>query len=136
VEKSPEIPSFLLTLVEGRFKLCSVTPFHHLPRERPLGGLAVSSTKTINKADLVSMVADKTEMSKTDAATAVDSVLDAITSALKKGMEVRLVGFGNFYVNNRKAGEGRNPQTGEKIKIPASKQPKFKAGKGLKDAIN
>lgn len=101
-----------------------------------LGGLAVSSNKTINKADLIAMVAEKTEMSKTDAATAIDSVLDSVTGALKKGMEVRLVGFGNFYVNHRKAGEGRNPQTGEKIKIPASKQPKFKAGKGLKDAIN
>ena len=92
----------------------------------------MSSTKTINKADLVSMVADKTEMSKTDAATAVDSVLDSITSALKKGMEVRLVGFGNFYVNNRKAGEGRNPQTGEPMKIKASKSLRFKPSSQLK----
>jgi len=93
-------------------------------------------SKTINKADLVGMVADKTEMSKTDAAAAVDSVLDVITGELKQGNEVRLVGFGTFHVTRRKAGEGRNPQTGEKINIPASNQPKFKAGKALKDAIN
>jgi DNA-binding protein HU-beta len=93
-------------------------------------------SNTINKADLVGMVADKTEMSKTDAAVAVDAMLDAITSVLQKGMEVRLVGFGTFHVTRRKAGEGRNPQTGEAIKIPASNQPKFKAGKALKDAIN
>ena len=93
-------------------------------------------SKTINKADLVGMVADKTEMSKTDAAAAVDSVLDVITGELKQGNEVRLVGFGTFHVTRRKAGEGRNPQTGEKIKIPASNQPKFKAGKALKDVIN
>ncbi|MGE0660872.1 MAG: HU family DNA-binding protein [Reyranellaceae bacterium] len=93
-------------------------------------------SKTVNKADLVGMVADSTEMSKTDAAAAVDSVLDCITGELKKGNEVRLVGFGTFHVTRRKAGEGRNPQTGEKIAIPASNQPKFKAGKALKDAIN
>ncbi len=93
-------------------------------------------SNTINKADLVGMVADKTEMSKTDAAVAVDAMLDAITSVLQKGMEVRLVGFGTFHVTRRKAGEGRNPQTGAAIKIPASNQPKFKAGKALKDAIN
>jgi DNA-binding protein HU-beta len=93
-------------------------------------------SNTINKADLVGMVADKTEMSKTDAAVAVDAMLDAITSVLQKGMEVRLVGFGTFHVTHRKAGEGRNPQTGATIQIPASNQPKFKAGKALKDAIN
>ena len=93
-------------------------------------------SNTINKADLVGMVADKTEMSKTDAAVAVDAMLDAITSVLQKGMEVRLVGFGTFHVTRRKAGEGRNPQTGATIQIPASNQPKFKAGKALKDAIN
>ena len=66
----------------------------------------------------------------------MDGVFDAITDALKKGDEVRLVGFGTFTVARRAASEGRNPRTGEKIQIPASKQPKFKAGKGLKDAIN
>jgi len=93
-------------------------------------------SNTINKADLVGMVAEKTEMSKTDVAATVDAVLDAITSILKEGREVRLVGFGTFHVTRRKAGEGRNPQTGETIQIPASNQPKFKAGKALKDALN
>jgi DNA-binding protein HU-beta len=75
-------------------------------------------------------------MSRTDATRAVDGVFDAITTALKNGDEVRLVGFGTFTVASRAASEGRNPRTGEKIQIPATKQPKFKAGKGLKDAIN
>ena len=73
---------------------------------------------------------------KADAAKAVDGVFDAITDALKTGDEVRLIGFGTFVVSDRAASEGRNPRTGEKITIPASKQPKFKPGKGLKDAIN
>ncbi|MDF3074668.1 MAG: hupB [Alphaproteobacteria bacterium] len=94
------------------------------------------SNTTVNKADLVGMVADKTETSKSDVAATVDAVLDAITSILKEGREVRLVGFGTFHVTRRKAGEGRNPQTGATIQIAASNQPKFKAGKALKDAIN
>jgi len=75
-------------------------------------------------------------MSKADAAKAVDGVFDAITGSLQSGGEVRVVGFGTFSVGNRKATTGRNPRTGESIQIPASKQPKFKAGKGLKDAVN
>ncbi len=90
----------------------------------------------MNKNDLVGVISTKTGMSRTDATRAVDGVFDAITSALTKGDEVRLVGFGTFTVARRAASEGRNPRTGEKIKIPASKQPKFKAGKGLKDAVN
>ncbi|MCW8971404.1 MAG: HU family DNA-binding protein [Rhodospirillales bacterium] len=90
----------------------------------------------MNKNDLVAAVATSAGLSKADAAKAVDGVFDSITGALKKGGEVRLVGFGTFSVANRAASEGRNPRTGEKIKIPASKQPKFKAGKGLKDAVN
>lgn len=89
----------------------------------------------MNKNDLVAAVADTAGLSKADAGKAVDAVFDAITGALKKGDEVRLVGFGTFAVAARAASEGRNPRTGEKISIPASKQPKFKAGKGLKDAI-
>ena len=89
----------------------------------------------MNKNDLVTAVASSTGLSKTDAAHAVDGVFHAITAALKSGGEVRLVGFGTFAVAARAASEGRNPRTGDKIKIPASKQPKFKAGKGLKDAI-
>ena len=90
----------------------------------------------MNKNDLVAAVASSTGLSKSDAAKAVDAVFDSITSSLKSGGEVRLVGFGTFSVANRKATTGRNPRTGATIQIPASKQPKFKAGKGLKDAVN
>jgi DNA-binding protein HU-beta len=90
----------------------------------------------LNKNDLVATVASSTGISKADAAKAVDGVFTAISSALKKGEEVRLVGFGTFSVAKRAATTGRNPRTGATIKIPASKQPKFKAGKGLKDAVN
>jgi|TARA_E500000318_G_scaffold22377_2_gene22663 DNA-binding protein HU-beta len=90
----------------------------------------------VNKNELVAAVADSADITKADAASAVDAVLDSITSALKSGDEVRLVGFGTFSVASRAASEGRNPRTGEKIQIAASKQPKFKAGKGLKDSLN
>jgi DNA-binding protein HU-beta len=90
----------------------------------------------VNKNDLIAAVADSTGLSKGDATKAVDGVFDSITAALKQGNEVRLVGFGTFLVSARAATEGRNPRTGETIQIPASKQPKFKAGKGLKDAVN
>lgn len=90
----------------------------------------------MNKNDLVAAVAEAAGLSKADANKAVDAVFDGITGALKKGDEVRLVGFGTFGVAERAASEGRNPRTGEKITIAASKQPKFKPGKGLKDALN
>ena len=90
----------------------------------------------MNKNDLVDAVAQATDTSKVDAAKAVDGVLDAITGALKSGDGVQLVGFGNFTVADRAARQGRNPRTGETIQIAASKQPKFKAGKALKDALN
>ncbi|MGF7207004.1 DNA-binding protein HU-beta [Skermanella aerolata] len=90
----------------------------------------------MNKNDLVALVADAAGLSKIDATKAVDAVFDGIIQSLKKGEEVRLVGFGTFDVSDRAASEGRNPRTGEKINIPASKQPKFKAGKTLKDALN
>lgn len=90
----------------------------------------------MNKNDLIAHVAEKTKLSKSDATTAVDAVFDVITGALKDGDEVRLVGFGTFLVTARKAGVGRNPRTGEEIQIPASNQPKFKAGKQLKEAVN
>jgi DNA-binding protein HU-beta len=90
----------------------------------------------VNKNDLIAAVADDVDITKADAARAVDSILEIVTKSLKKGGEVRLVGFGTFSVVKRKASEGRNPRTGEAIKIPASKQPKFKAGKALKDAVN
>ncbi|MBD46755.1 MAG: DNA-binding protein HU [Rhodospirillaceae bacterium] len=90
----------------------------------------------MNKNDLVSAVASSTGMSKSDSAGAVEGVFDAISGALSSGGDVRIVGFGTFSVANRKATTGRNPRTGQAIQIPASKQPKFKAGKGLKDAVN
>ncbi len=90
----------------------------------------------MNKNDLVSAVATQAGLSKADATKAVDGVFDSITGALRGGGEVRVVGFGTFSVANRKATTGRNPRTGESIQIPASRQPKFKAGKGLKDAVN
>ena len=90
----------------------------------------------MNKNDLVASVAQAAGLSKADAGKAVDGVLDVIKNALAGGEEVRLVGFGTFSVTARAASEGRNPRTGASIKIPASKQPKFKAGTGLKEAVN
>ncbi len=90
----------------------------------------------MNKNDLVSAVAAGTGISKSDGAHAVDTMLASIAGALKDGSEVRLPGFGTFSVAHRKASEGRNPRTGEPIQIPASNQPKFKAGKTLKQALN
>jgi DNA-binding protein HU-beta len=90
----------------------------------------------LNKNELISSVANDTGLPRDDAAKAVDSVFDAITGALKEGGEVRLVGFGTFSVAERAASQGRNPRTGETINISASKTPKFRAGKSLKDAIN
>jgi|TARA_B100000315_G_C14456801_1_gene531786 DNA-binding protein HU-beta len=89
----------------------------------------------MNKNDLVTAVSAATDISKTDAAKAVDGVFGAITGALSRGDNVQVVGFGNFSVANRSARQGRNPQTGATIQIAASRQPKFKAGKGLKDAV-
>ncbi len=90
----------------------------------------------MNKNDLVAAIAADTGMSKADSASAVDGVIDSITAALGRGEEVRLVGFGTFNVVHRRATQGRNPRTGEPIQIPASNQPKFRAGKGLKSAVN
>lgn len=90
----------------------------------------------MNKQDLVSAIADASGLTKADAGKAVEATFEAITGALKSGGEVRLVGFGTFCVANRKASTGRNPRTGEPMTIKASTQPKFKAGKALKDAVN
>ena len=90
----------------------------------------------MNKNDLSAAVAASTGTSKSDAASIIDSVFDTIAGALKSGDNVQLVGFGSFSVADRAAREGRNPRTGETLQIAASKQPKFKAGKALKDALN
>lgn len=90
----------------------------------------------MNKNDLIAAVAEISELGKAEAGKSVDAVLEAVSKALASGDDVRLVGFGTFSVADRKASEGRNPRTGETIQIAASKQPKFKAGKALKDAVN
>lgn len=90
----------------------------------------------MNKNDLIAKVASDADLSKSDASNAVEALFNSISGALSGGDEVRIVGFGTFSVTQRAASEGRNPRTGEKIHIPASKNPKFKAGKQLKDAVN
>jgi DNA-binding protein HU-beta len=90
----------------------------------------------VTKADLVNAMAEKAELSKSDAERALKAFIEAVTDALKVGEKVAMVGFGTFSVGDRAARIGQNPQTGEKIQIPAAKAPKFKAGKSLKDAVN
>ncbi|MCB9963885.1 MAG: HU family DNA-binding protein [Rhodospirillales bacterium] len=90
----------------------------------------------MNKQDLIAQIAQEADISKQKAGVALDATLEAIRNSLKKGDDVRLIGFGTFSVAERAATEGRNPRTGEKIKIAASKQPKFKPGKELKEAVN
>jgi DNA-binding protein HU-beta len=90
----------------------------------------------MNKAELVAAIAEKTELSKKDSEKALKAFVDVVTEELTKGEKIQLVGFGTFEVAERAAREGRNPQTGEVMKIEASKAPKFKAGKALKDIIN
>ena len=90
----------------------------------------------MNKVELVAEIAKNTGLTKVDSEKATEALLNTVAAALKKGDEVRLVGFGTFSVASREATTGRNPRTGATIKIPASKQPKFKAGKALKGALN
>jgi DNA-binding protein HU-beta len=90
----------------------------------------------MNKAELIDAVANSADISKAAAGRALDGAISAITKALKKGDSITLVGFGTFSVRKRAARNGRNPRTGEMIKIKASKVPGFKSGKALKDAIN
>ena len=90
----------------------------------------------MTKNELIAAVADTAKLTKTSAASAVDATFDIITGALRRGDEVKLIGFGSFKVVKRAAREGRNPRTGAPVQIPASKAPKFSAGKGLKDSVN
>ena len=90
----------------------------------------------MTKMELVSAMADKTGLSKKDAEAAVKAFTDVVAEELKKGEKIQLVGFGTFEVSERAARTGRNPQTGKEMTIPASKAPKFKAGKALKDSVN
>ena len=90
----------------------------------------------MNKAELVSAMSEKSGLSKADSEKALNAFTDAVTSELKNGGKVQLVGFGTFEVSERAARTGKNPQTGEPLEIAACKAPKFKAGKALKDALN
>ena len=90
----------------------------------------------MNKAELVTALADKSKVSKKDAETVLNAFTEIVTKQLKKGDKIQLIGFGTFEVGKRSARTGRNPQTGETVKIKAAKVPKFKAGKALKDAVN
>ncbi len=90
----------------------------------------------MNKSELIDAIADSADVSKAAAGRALEATIDAVKKAMKKGDMVTLVGFGTFYVGKRAARTGRNPRTGAAIKIKAAKVPKFRAGKGLKDAIN
>jgi DNA-binding protein HU-beta len=106
------------------------------PLESPLRHESREKEQLVNKNDLIQKLADHTGLPKNDAAKAVDGVFDLIAASLKSGEEVRLTGFGVFVVATRAGGKGRNPQTGEEIIIKPSKQPRFRAGKQLKDSLN
>ena len=90
----------------------------------------------MNKSELIDAIAAQADISKAAAGRALDAAVEAITDALKKGDSVSLIGFGTFYVGERAARTGRNPRTGKTLEIAAAKSPKFRAGKGLKDAMN
>ena len=90
----------------------------------------------MNKTELVAAMAEKAELSKKDSEKALKAFIDVVSEELKNGGKIQLVGFGTFEVSERAARTGKNPQTGAAIQIPASKAPKFKAGKALKDAVN
>jgi DNA-binding protein HU-beta len=90
----------------------------------------------MNKSELISAIAEESGLAKVDASKALDGFITAVTDALKSGDSVSLIGFGTFVVKKREARTGRNPQTGQTIKIKAANVPGFKAGKGLKDAVN
>ena len=113
----------------------SVAPPGRRPRRRRSASPDREGIESVNKMDLIAAVADQTDLPRTKASEVVDAVFGAIEGALKNKEEVRLVGFGTFATAERKAGTGRNPRTGEEMTIPASTTVRFKAGKGLKDAV-
>jgi DNA-binding protein HU-beta len=101
-----------------------------------LPSMLTKGNRSMNKTELIEQIANSADISKASAGRALDAAIVAVTTSLKKGQTVTLVGFGSFYVGNRAARSGRNPRTGDAIKIKAAKVPKFRAGKGLKDAVN
>ena len=90
----------------------------------------------MNKGELIAAIAEKSGLTRAQAGETLDAVIESITEALKKGDDVKIVGFGTFVVTDRPAGVARNPRTGEQVPVAASKAPKFRAGAGLKDAVN
>jgi DNA-binding protein HU-beta len=98
--------------------------------------MLTKGNRSMNKTELIEQIANSADISKASAGRALDAAIVAVTTSLKKGQTVTLVGFGSFYVGKRAARSGRNPRTGDAIKIKAAKVPKFRAGKGLKDAVN
>ncbi len=102
----------------------------------PKRSILIGGIIRMNRMELVSAIAEKSELSKKDAEKALKAFTDVVAEELKKGEQIQLVGFGTFKVSERAAREGRNPQTGETMQIKASKTPKFTAGKALKDALN
>jgi DNA-binding protein HU-beta len=109
---------------------------HSAPTTANALSIRIERIGQMTKNELIAAVADKAQMTKTAASAAVDATFDAITTTLKKGGEVKIMGFGNFRVVKRAAREGRDPRTGAPVKIKAAKRPRFSAGKGLKEAVN
>jgi DNA-binding protein HU-beta len=122
------------TAISGVF--CLAWAWERPLQSAPAGRKSLEKEHDVNKNDLIQKLADHTGLPKNDAAKAVDGVFDLIAASLKAGDEVRLTGFGVFVVATRAGGKGRNPQTGEEITIKPSKQPRFRAGKQLKDSLN
>lgn len=102
----------------------------------PRGSIPIAKGDSVNKSDMIDHIARSADISKAAAQRALDAAVTNIKTALKKGGSVTIVGFGTFYVGQREARAGRNPQTGEPIRIEAARIPKFRPGKALKDAIN
>jgi DNA-binding protein HU-beta len=127
----PDFPEGDACICDLLGKLCAYNGEQSLIRLR-----AKERIGPMTKNELITAVADKAQMTKTAAATAVDATFDAITLTLKKGGEVKIMGFGNFRVVKRAAREGRDPRTGAPVKIKAARRPRFSAGKGLKEAVN
>jgi DNA-binding protein HU-beta len=138
-EKAHDSPGSVLARPSciGRFGLQSTGFRQTLASRIPAdSGQKRGKDFAMTKNELIATVAGKASMTKTAAASAVDATFDAITAALKKGGEVKIMGFGHFRVVKRAAREGRNPRTGKPVKIKAARRPRFSAGKALKDAVN
>ena len=128
-DKSHKIREFRLYFLDKERKNCIIRLEHNDAKKQ-------EEEIYMNKTELVAAIGERAELSKKDSEKALKAFVDVVTEELKKGEKIQLVGFGTFEVSERPAREGRNPQTGETMKIAACNAPKFKAGKALKDAIN